>query len=352
MRKPIKISNRSIGSDFPPFIIAEMSSNHNHSLQRAIKIVEAAAKSGVQAIKLQTYTADTLTLNENRKEFIIGNSKSPWKGLSLYKLYKKAYTPWNWHKPIFKRCQELGLIYFSTPFDEKAVDFLESLNVPAYKIASFENTHIPLIRKVASTKKPIFISTGMATAAELDEAISVARKFGSKDIILLKCTSTYPAIPADSNLLTIPHMKQLFGTEVGISDHTLGIGVSVAAVALGATAIEKHFTLSREDGGLDATFSIEPEEMKHLVEESYRAWQSLGSVFYGILKSERPSRLYRRSLYVGKNIKIGEVFTSDNVKIIRPGLGLPPRYYDAIIGKRARKNIKKGIPLQWSHVEQ
>jgi len=345
--KTIKIANYLIGLEQPTFIVAEMSGNHNQSLDRALAIVEAAAEAGVHAVKLQTYTADTLTIDVRREEFYINDTNSLWRGQSLYELYKKAYTPWEWHEPIFKRCRELGLIAFSTPFDETAVDFLERLNVPAYKIASFENNHLPLIRKVASTGKPLIISTGMTTIAELDEAVETAREFGCEDIVLLKCTSTYPAMPEDSNILTIPHMRELFQCQVGLSDHTRGIGVAVASVALGATIIEKHFTLSRTDGGVDSAFSLERGEMKLLVEETRKAWQALGKISYGTSEKEKISAKFRRSIYVVKDIKKGEEFTSKNLRIIRPGNGLPPKFYDILLGKKARKDIKKGTPLDW-----
>ena len=351
MSKVVKIDNRLIGFNHPPLIIAEMSGNHNQSLDRALAIVEAAAKAGVHAIKLQTYTADTLTIDMEEGEFYINDPRSLWKGTSLYKLYQQAYTPWEWHKPIFNKCRELGLIAFSTPFDETAVDFLESLNVPAYKIASFENNHLPLIRKAASTGKPLIISTGMATIAELDEAVRTARDAGCDDIILLKCTSTYPSTPENTNLLTIPHLKQLFNVEVGLSDHTLGIGVAIASVALGATVIEKHFTLSRADGGVDSAFSMEPDEMKMLVEETYRAWQALGKVSYGPSEEEKASIRFRRSIYVTKDIKKGEEFTTKNIRIIRPGNGLPPKYFDVLLGKKASCDMKKGTPIRWDFIE-
>jgi pseudaminic acid synthase len=283
----IKIAEKIIGSNKPPFIIAEMSGNHNHSLERALKIVEAVAKTGAHALKIQTYTPDTMTLDLDEREFHISDSNSLWSGQSLYKLYGEAYTPWDWHKPIFDKARDLGLIAFSTPFDESAVDFLENLEVPCYKIASFENTDLNLIRKVAATGKPMIISTGMASIAELDETVIAARQAGCKDLVLLKCTSTYPAKPDNTNILTIPHMRELFGCEVGLSDHTMGIGVSVASVALGATVIEKHFTLNRTDGGVDSTFSMEPKEMAQLVVESYQAWQSLGEISYGATESEK-----------------------------------------------------------------
>ncbi|WP_236612525.1 pseudaminic acid synthase [Picosynechococcus sp. NKBG15041c] len=328
-------------------MVAEMSGNHNQSLDRALEIVEAAAKSGVHALKLQTYTADTMTLDLDEGEFFINDPKSLWQGHSLYKLYQQAYTPWEWHEPIFKRCQELGIIGFSTPFDETAVDFLESLDVPCYKIASFENTDLPLIRKVASTGKPIIISTGMASIAELDETVRTAREAGCQDLILLKCTSTYPASPENTNLLTIPHLRELFDVQVGLSDHTLGIGVAVASVALGATFIEKHFTLSRADGGVDAAFSMEPYEMKQLVEETQRAWQALGQVRYGATVAEQKSLVFRRSLYVAENIKAGEILTPQNIRRIRPGYGLAPKYYDLVLGKTAKQDLAKGTPLSW-----
>jgi N-acetylneuraminate synthase len=347
MSKVIKISNHLIGNEHPPFIVAEMSGNHNQSIDRALGIVEAAARAGAHAIKLQTYTANTLTIDVDDDFFHINDPNSLWHGQSLYKLYQQAYTPWEWHEPIFKRCHELGIIAFSTPFDETAIDFLESLNVPAYKIASFENNHLPMIRKAASTGKPLLISTGMATISELDEAVRTAREAGCKDIILLKCTSTYPATPEDSNLLTIPHLRQLFDVEVGLSDHTLGIGVAIASVALGATVIEKHFTLSRADGGVDSAFSMEPDEMKQLVEETHKAWQALGKVSYGSSEKEKASIRFRRSIYVVEDVKEGETFTNKNLRIIRPGEGLPPMYYDEIIGKKASRNVKRGTPMRW-----
>jgi pseudaminic acid synthase len=345
--KEIKIGHSLIGAEQAPFVIAEMSGNHNQSLERAIAIVEAAAESGSHALKLQTYTADTMTLAVNEGEFFIDDENSLWKGQSLHDLYKQAYTPWEWHQPIMQRANELGMVCFSSPFDESAVDFLEELNVPAYKIASFENNHLPLIKKVASTGKPMIISTGMATISELDEAVTAAQKAGCKDLILLKCTSTYPAAPEDNNLLTIPHMRELFGCQVGLSDHTLGIGASVAAVAHGATVIEKHFTLSRKDGGVDSAFSLEPDELKSLVIETERAWQSLGSVVYGGTSDEEKSKLFRRSLYVAEDMKTGEKFTEQNLRIVRPGIGLPPKYYDRFIDQKIGKDIKKGTPVDW-----
>ncbi len=345
--KEINLGGRLVGSTHSPFIIAEMSGNHNQSLERALKIVEAAAKSGVHALKIQTYTADTMTLNVENSDFYINDSDSIWNGNSLYSLYQQAYTPWEWHKPIFEKCKELGIIPFSTPFDETAVDFLEGLGVPFYKIASFEISDIPLIKKVASTGKPMIISTGLATVAEIEEAVRVAREAGCEDIILLKCTSSYPASPKNTNINTIPHLKELFQCQVGLSDHTLGIGVAVASVALGATVIEKHFTLNRSDGGVDSVFSIEPEEMELLVIETARAWQSLGEITYGPTNHEIPSKKYRRSLYITKDMKTGDVFTPENLKSIRPGFGLHPRYYENLLGKKISKDTKRGTPLTW-----
>jgi pseudaminic acid synthase len=347
----IRIAGRPIGWAQPPFIIAEMSGNHNQSLERALEIVEAAAMAGAHALKIQTYTAETMTLDLSEGEFFISDSASLWNGKSLYELYQAAHTPWEWHKPIFDRCSELGMIGFSTPFDETAVDYLESLNVPCYKIASFENTDLPLIRKVAATGRPMVISTGMATVAELDETVTTARQAGCRDLILLKCTSTYPATPDNSNVLTIPHMRQLFGCEVGLSDHTMGIGASIAAVAHGATVIEKHFTLSRADGGVDSAFSLEPPELTALVIETARAWQSLGSVSYGPRADEMKSLIFRRSLYITSDVIAGEPLTPENLRCVRPGLGLAPRYYDVLLGRRVRRAAKRGTAVSWDLLE-
>ena len=315
-----------------PFIIAEMSGNHNHSLERALEIVDAAADAGVDALKIQTYTADTITIDKSDGEFFIADPNSLWKGESLYSLYQKAYTPWEWHKPIFDRCKEKGLIGFSTPFDFTAVDFLEGLDVPFYKIASFENVDIPLIRKIAKTGKPIIASIGMASLAELIELVETAKANGCDDLTLLKCTSSYPATPAGSNLATIPHMKTLFDCTVGLSDHTLGIGVAVASIAFGAMVIEKHFTLSRAEGGVDAAFSLEPQEMKQLVKEVNAAYEAIGTVHYGLTSQE--STKFRRSLYIVEDMKAGDVITETNMRSIRPGLGLPPKYYDIYLVKK------------------
>ena len=345
-----QIGDYSIGLLHKPFIIAEMSGNHNQSLERALEIVEAAAKTGAQALKLQTYTADTITLDVNEGEFFIEDKDSLWKGKSLYELYREAYTPWEWHEPIMKRASELGMLCFSTPFDGTAVDFLEDLDVPAYKIASFENAHLPLIKKVAATGKPMIISTGMASIAELDETVRTIRQAGCDQFGLLKCTSTYPASPGNSNVLTIPHMRELFNCEVGLSDHTMGVGAAVAAVAHGATVIEKHFTLRRADGGVDSAFSLEPEEMKALVIETERAWRSLGKVSYGPTEAEKGSLKRRRSIYIAEDMTKGDVLTEKNLRIVRPGLGLPPKYYDVLLGRKVNCDVRKGTAVEWEHV--
>jgi N-acetylneuraminate synthase len=346
----MQIGNRKIGLDVAPLVIAEMSGNHNQSLERALAIVEAAAAAGAHALKLQTYTADTMTLDLAEGEFHIADTGSLWQGENLHALYRKAYTPWEWHAPIMQRANALGMLCFSSPFDESAVAFLESLNVPAYKIASFENVHLPLIRKVAATGKPMIISTGMATLAEIDEAVRAAREAGCKDLVLLKCTSTYPATPQNTNVLTIPHLRRLFDCEVGLSDHTMGVGASVAAVAHGATVLEKHFTLARADGGVDSAFSLEPDELRALVVESERAWQSLGRVSYGPTEAEKKSLQFRRSIYIAQDLRAGEVLTKENLRCIRPGLGLPPKFYETLLGRRVNRDVKKGTPMAWDLV--
>ena len=341
----MKIGGRGLGAGSVPLVIAEMSGNHNQSLERALEIVDAAAQAGAHALKIQTYTAETMTIDIREREFFISDEKSLWKGESLFDLYKKAYTPWEWHEAIFDRAKERKMLAFSTPFDRTAVDFLEELNVPCYKIASFENTDLPLIRYVASTGKPMIISTGMATFAELDETVEAARSAGCNDLVLLKCTSTYPSTPDDSNILTIPEMRSRYGCEIGISDHTMGIGVSVAAVALGATVVEKHFTLQRSDGGVDSAFSMEPQEMAQLVIETERAWQAMGKVQHGPTEKEKASLVFRRSLYVVADVKAGEKFTPINLRAIRPGNGIAPKFYDEVIGKTAKRDIARGTPL-------
>ena len=344
----MKILERFIGAGHRPYLIAEMSGNHNQSLERALEIVDVAAASGADAIKLQTYTADTMTLNVRMPGFVIEDPKSLWVGRQLYELYQEAHTPWEWHKPIMERAASRGLHCFSTPFDGSSVDFLESLEVPAYKIASFENTDLPLIRKVASTGKPMIISTGMATASEIDEAVRAARDGGCKDLVILKCTSTYPATPENTNIASIAHMRQLFGCEVGLSDHSMGCGVSVAAVALGATVIEKHFTLRRSDGGVDSSFSMEPHELLQLRQETERAWLAVGQIKYGPTPAEMKSLVSRRSLYIAADVTAGEVLTHENLRCVRPGFGLAPKHMDAVLGLCVGKDAKAGTPMSWA----
>lgn len=341
----ITIGSRGVGAGEAPFIVAEMSGNHNQSLDRALEIVDRAADAGAHAVKIQTYTADTMTIDLAEREFSIRDDGSLWQGKSLYKLYQEAYTPWEWHGPIFQRCRERGMIGFSSPFDHSAVKFLETLNVPCYKIASFENIDLPLIRKCAATGKPLIISTGMASLAELEDAVRAAREAGCAELILLKCTSTYPAEPDNSHIRTIPHLRELFGCEVGLSDHTMGVGVAVASVAFGATLIEKHFTLRRADGGVDSAFSLEPEELHALVIESERAWRALGQVHYGPTKAEQASLQYRRSLYVVQDLRAGDTLSAENVRAIRPGLGLPPKWIDQVLGKKVCRDVARGTPL-------
>ena len=341
------LNNLEIGVAHCPFVIAEMSGNHNQSLARALSIVDAAADAGAHAIKLQTYTAETMTLNIEEGEFFISDPKSLWVGQSMHALYKQAYTPWEWHEPIMKRAKERGLLCFSSPFDESAIDFLEGLDVSCYKIASFECIDLPLIWKAASTGKPLIISTGMATIAEIADAVDTARKAGCKDLVLLKCTSTYPASPENSNLRTIAHMRDLFGCEVGLSDHTMGIGAAVAAIAFGATVIEKHFTLSRADGGVDSVFSLEPSELASLVIESKRSWEALGEIRYGQTETDQKTRLRRRSLYIAEDLEPGDILTETNLRRIRPGLGLAPKFYEILLGRRVARSVKKGTPVSW-----
>lgn len=346
-----KILGKKIGVNCPPFIIAEMSGNHNQSLERALCIVEAAANAGAHAIKLQTYTADTMTLNVDDDEFKINDPSSLWHGRHLYDLYQEAHTPWEWHAPIMQRTKELGLICFSTPFDETAVDFLETLDVPAYKIASFENTDVQLLKKVAQTGKPVIVSTGMANLSDLQLMVNTLRDNGCNQFVLLKCTSAYPAKPEDANLKTIPHMADMFHCQVGLSDHTMGIGVSLAAVALGATLIEKHFTLNRNDGGVDSDFSLEPYELKMLVEESKKAWQALGQVKYQTNAVEEKSKKFRRSLYFVKDLAEGDIITEDAIRGIRPGYGLSPKHYSDIVGRMVKKSVRHGEPVTWNSLQ-
>lgn len=340
--KEIKIGNKLVGDDHKPFVIAEMSGNHNQSLDRAIALVDAAAEAGAHALKLQTYTADTITM---KGAHTINDKNSLWHGQELHDLYKMAYTPWEWHEAIFDRAKEKGMLAFSSPFDETSVDFLEKLNVPAYKIASFENTHHPLLKKVARTGKPVIVSTGVSSLQDIEESVKVLRDNGCEQIILLKCTSTYPATPENTNLNAIPRLKELFKCVVGLSDHTMGIGASVAAIALGARVIEKHFTLRRADGGVDSAFSLEPEELKALVIETERAFLATGTDFIGIQEAEKNSVKYKRSIYISEDIKAGEVISEKNIRVIRPALGLAPKHYDSVIGKKAKTDLQKGKPL-------
>ena len=344
----MKILDRDIGPNQRPYLIAEMSGNHNQSLERALEIVDAAAAHGADALKLQTYTAATMTLNLRMPGFVIEDPNSLWAGRQLYELYEEAHTPWAWHAPIMARARSHGMACFSSPFDASAVDFLESLGAPAYKIASFEVTDLPLIRRVAATGKPLIMSTGMATAGEIDEAVRAARSTGCRDLVLLKCTSTYPATADNTNVSTIPHMRTLFGCEVGLSDHTMGCGVSVAATALGATVIEKHFTLRRADGGVDSNFSMEPLELRQLREETERAWQAVGQVGYGPTAAETKSLAFRRSLYIAQDMRAGEVLTPENLRCVRPGFGLAPRHLESLLGQRIGRDAVAGTPMAWA----
>lgn len=341
----IQFAGITVGNNHKPFVIAEMSGNHNQSLERALSIIDAAADAGAHAIKLQTYTPDTLTIDVSHGEFFISDAKSLWEGKNLYELYKEAYTPWEWHKALFDRAKQRGIFCFSTPFDDSSVDFLESLDMPVYKIASFENNHLPLLKKIAQTHKPVIMSTGISTLADVEIAVKTLRENGCRDLILLKCTSTYPATPENTNILTIPHMANLFDCHVGLSDHTMGVGTAVAAVALGARVIEKHFTLDRSEGGVDSAFSMEPAEFKVLIEETERAFQSLGKVTYGILKDEEKSLGFKRSVYVIADMEVGEEFNQSNIRIIRPGHGLAPKYFEMLLGKKINKSVKKGTAL-------
>ncbi len=343
----IEIAKQLIGDTQPPFIIAEMSGNHNQSLDRALRLVDAAVEAGAHALKLQTSSPDGLTLDVDAPDFIISDPGSLWYGKNLYKLYQEAVTPWEWHAKIFDYCRERGIVAFSSPFELKAVEFLEKLDAPCYKIASFELVDLQLIRRVAQTGKPMIMSTGMASLSDIELAVTTARGVGNNQIVLLKCTSSYPASPVDSNLNTIPHLRAAFGTEVGLSDHTMGVGVPCAAIALGATVVEKHFTLSREEGGVDAAFSLEPHELRQLVVETERAWHAKGAVCYGGSAKEQASLKYRRSIYVSEDIEEGDVLSHDNIRVVRPGCGLQPKYLDHIIGRRVIKNLKKGTAMSW-----
>lgn len=343
------IDGRPVGDGQKPYVICELSGNHNGSLERALKLVDAAADTGCDAIKIQTYTPDTITMDCDRDEFVIKGGL--WDGRTLYDLYGEAYTPFEWHAEIFARARSRGVTIFSTPFDETAVDLLEDLGAPAYKIASFEANDLPLIRYVARRGKPMIISTGMATVAEMERARDTALEAGAAGVILLHCVSSYPAPISDANIRTIPDMRQRLGVPIGLSDHTPGTAAAVAAVALGAVAIEKHFTLARADGGPDAEFSLEPAEFSALVRDCHNAYEALGSASYDLLGSERGSIIFRRSLYVTKPVKAGEVIGREHVRSIRPGLGLSPEHLDAVIGKRAAKDMNYGEPVDWSMIE-
>lgn len=342
----MKIKNLSIGREFAPKIIAEMSGNHKQSLKRALKLVDIAANCGAHFLKLQTFKAETMTLKMKTGKFVIKNKKSLWRNNSLFDLYKKSAMPWSWHKPIINRCKKKGIICFSTPFDEDSVDFLEELKIPLYKVASFEITHLPLIEKIAKTKKPIIISTGMATKKEISEAIQTVRKYNNKKIILMKCTSAYPADPKYSNLKTITDMRKSFNCEIGLSDHTIGIGSAISSINHGASIIEKHFTISKKDGGIDSPFSLEPFELKMLVNESKRAWLSNGKVNYGPSKSEKKSLVFRRSIFLNKDFKKGEILKLKDISILRPKIGLEPKMLKKILGKKAQKSLKKNTPIK------
>lgn len=342
----VEIAGRKIGPGHPPYIVAEVSGNHNGDINRALRMLDAAKASGADAVKLQTYTADTMTIDSDRPEFLIQGGL--WGGRRLYELYQEAQTPWDWHRRLFDHARDLGITIFSTPFDFTAADFLDELDAPAFKIASFEAIDTPLIRRCAAKGKPIILSTGMAGLGEIEEAVAAARSAGDAGLILLHCVSAYPSPAADANLRTIPHLAEAFGAPAGLSDHTMGVAVSVAAVALGACFIEKHFTLARADGGPDAGFSLEPDELTRLVQECRDAWAALGTVSYAREESEGAMSVFRRSLYVVRDMAAGELFTPETLRSIRPGLGLPPKHYEAALGRPAARAITRGEPLEWS----
>jgi N-acetylneuraminate synthase len=347
MLPAITLGSFQIGPTRPPFIIAEMSGNHGHSLERALAIVDAAADAGCQGLKIQTSTPDMLTLDSREPDFLVHGSNPDWEGQSLYQLYTTNFTPFEWHAPIFARAQERGMVAFSSPFGTEAIDFLETLDCPAYKIASFENNWPELIERAARTGKPIIISTGMADLADLERAAAIVRSTGNEQLVLLKCTSTYPAEPRNTNLNTIPHLRQMLHCQVGLSDHTMGTGVAVAATVLGATVIEKHLTLRRADGGPDSSFSMEPLEMAQLVHECGQAWIALGTVQYGPTAAEIKSLAFRRSIYIVKDVAPGEELTTENVRVIRPGHGLAPHLLPQVLGRVARQALRAGTALNW-----
>lgn len=345
MKTGITIAGRKIGQDYPPYVICELSGNHNGSLDRALMLIEEAAKTGCDAIKLQTYTADTITIDHDSTEFRIKDGL--WDGRNLYELYKEAQTPFEWHEAMFAKARELGVTLFSTPFDETAADLLDELGAPAFKIASFEAVDLPLIAYVARKGKPMIISTGLANLGEIEAAVRTARENGCEELVLLHCISSYPAPSDQSNLRTMPHLGQAFGVVTGLSDHTHGTATSVASIALGGSVIEKHFTLSRGDGGPDANFSLEPDEFKRLCEDCHNAWLSLGEVSYRLKSAEEGNAAFRRSLYIVKDIPAGEPLTRENIRSIRPGYGLPPRHLANVLGKIATRNLQRGTALAW-----
>lgn len=346
----LRIAEHNIGNNHPVFIIAELSANHLQNFDLALKTIKYMKEAGADAVKLQTYTPDTMTLDSEKEHFRIKQG-TLWDGKTLYQLYQEAYTPWEWQPKLKEIAEESGLICFSSPFDRTAVDFLEELNVPAYKVASFEITDIPLIEYIASKRKPVIISTGIATLADIEEAVNACKKMGNDQIALLKCTSAYPAPLEEVNLKTIPNLANTFNTFVGLSDHTLGISVPIAAVALGAKIIEKHFILNRNMGGPDAAFSIEPDEFRSMVDAVRDVEKALGTVNYDLTEKTTKSREFSRSLFVVKNIKAGELLTEENIRSIRPGFGLHPRYFTHVVGRKAKNDIKKGTPLDWALID-
>ena len=344
--KTISINDRTIGWDQNPYIIAELSANHNGSLDRALKSLDVAKACGVDAVKLQTYSADTMTIDSDKSDFMIKGGL--WDGYKLYDLYKWAQTPYEWHKPIFDHAEKIGLTVFSTPFDESAVDLLEELDTPAYKIASFEIVDLPLIKYAAKKSKPMIISTGMASESEIQDAVDTAKSNGCDDLVLLHCISSYPAPTEQSNLRQIPNLSQRFDTMVGLSDHTMGTAVSVASIALGAVVIEKHFTLNRKDKGPDSEFSLEPDELERLCADTKSAWLALGKSGFERQNTEEGSKVFRRSIYFVRDLKEGHIIQGSDIRRIRPGMGLPPKYFDEILGKRLTKAVERGTPVSWS----
>lgn len=351
MSSHIEIAGRRIGAGYPAYVIAELSANHNRNFDEAVELLKAAKESGADAVKLQTYTADTLTIDSDKEYFRVGGG-TLWDGRTLHDLYDEAHTPWEWQPKLKQLADEIGIHLFSSPFDATAVDFLEDMGVPAYKVASFEIVDLPLIQKVARTGKPIIISTGMATFGEIEEAVEAVRSAGGEQLALLKCTSAYPADPGEMNLSTIPHLAEAFGIPIGLSDHTMGLAVPVVAVTLGACIIEKHFTFSRRTPGPDSAFSLEPGEFKAMVEAVRTAEAALGEIHYGAGTEEEKSRAFRRSLFAVKDVKAGELFTTENVRSIRPGHGLPPKNFEQVLGKRAERDIERGTPLSWELIRR